>query len=209
MNYLGLKWEIALLTLFNAWEQRKLSAIADQTFGGGTPRTSVAEFWNGDIPWIQSSDLTDGKVFGVYPNRMISSLGLKNSATKLVSENSIAIITRVGVGKLAFIPFPFTTSQDFLSLSGLNVNPWFGVYSCYKKMQSELHAVQGTSIKGITKNELLEKEIFVPCLDEQERIGRLFKNLDTLITLHQRAYFHQINLDNDLITKSVSWFSNS
>jgi type I restriction enzyme S subunit len=169
-----------------AWEQRKLGEIADQTYGGGTPRTSVDEFWNGNIPWIQSSDLTDGKLFGVIPNKMISASGLKNSATKLVPENSIAIITRVGVGKLAFMPFAYATSQDYLSLSKLNIDPWFGVYSCYKKLQSELHAVQGTSIKGITKDELLEKEISVPCIDEQQQIGSLFRNLDKLITLHQR-----------------------
>jgi type I restriction enzyme S subunit len=170
------------------WEQRKLGDIADQTYGGGTPRTSIDEFWNGDIPWIQSSDLTDGKVFGVIPNKWISVSGLKNSATKLVPENSIAIITRVGVGKLAIMPFAFATSQDFLSLCKLNIDPWFGVYSCYKKLQSELHAVQGTSIKGITKDELLEKEIFVPSIIEQEQIGQYFKNLDNLITLHQRKY---------------------
>ena len=170
----------------DAWEQRKLSEVADQTYGGGTPRTFVDEFWNGDIPWIQSSDLTDGKVFGVIPNKMISVSGLKKSATKLVPENSIAIITRVGVGKLAFMPFSYATSQDFLSLSKLNIDPWFGVYSCYKKLQSELYAVQGTSIKGITKDELLEKDISVPNINEQLQIGQFFKNIDNLITLHQR-----------------------
>ena len=193
--------EIRFAGFTDAWEQRKLGEIAEQTYGGGTPRTSVDEFWNGDIPWIQSSDLTDGKVFGVIPNKMISLSGLKNSATKLVPENSIAIITRVGVGKLAFMPFSYTTSQDFLSLSKLNIDPWFGVYSCYKKLQSELHAVQGTSIKGITKDELLGKEILVPCVNEQEQIGRLFRQLDNLIALHQRKYEKLQNLKKACLEK--------
>ena len=163
-----------------------MGEIASNTHGGGTPATSNEVFWNGNIPWIQSSDLTENEVFGVSPRRYISEEGLKNSATKLVPENSIAIITRVGVGKLALIPFSYTTSQDFLSLSGLNIDPWFGVYVCYKKIQNELHKVQGTSIKGITKDELLEKNILVPEYGEQKKVGKFFKDLDNLITLHQR-----------------------
>ncbi|MGG3735867.1 restriction endonuclease subunit S [Heyndrickxia coagulans] len=168
------------------WEQRKLGEIAGQTYGGGTPRTSVKEYWDGSIPWIQSSDLTEGKVSGVIPNKSITEEGLKNSATKLVPRNSIAIITRVGVGKLAFMPFQYTTSQDFLSLSNLKTNPWFTAYASYKKLQSVLNSVQGTSIKGITKEELLSKSIFIPCNKEQAKIGEFFKQLDNLITLHQR-----------------------
>ncbi|HZK18117.1 MAG TPA: restriction endonuclease subunit S [Clostridia bacterium] len=168
-----------------SWEKRKLGSIAGKIYGGGTPRTTIDKFWNGDIPWIQSSDLTDGKVFDITPNKMITMPGLNNSATKLVPGNSIAVITRVGVGKLALMPFPYTTSQDFVSLSRLNINPWFGVYSCYKKLQGESYAVQGTSIKGITKDELLEKSISIPSINEQEQLGNFFKQLDNLITLHQ------------------------
>ena len=78
------------------------------------------------------------------------------------------------------------TSQDFLSLSVLKTEPQFTVYALYKKLQSELNAVQGTSIKGVTKNELLAKEIMIPCYEEQEKIGSYLHSLDHLITLHQR-----------------------
>lgn len=171
----------------SAWEQRKVSDFAEETYGGGTPKTSVDEYWGGNLSWIQSSDLNEHQVSGISAKKKITETGLKNSAAKLVPANSIAVVTRVGVGKLAFMPFEYTTSQDFLSLSKLKVDKWFGVYSLYKKLQSELHAVQGTSIKGITKEELLSKKIMVPVdIDEQFKIGSFFKNLDTLITLHQR-----------------------
>ena len=168
------------------WEQRKLSDLAEKTYGGGTPTTSNEAYWNGDIPWIQSSDVVDGKLLGVEPRKWITQGGLNNSAAQLIPENSIAIITRVGVGKLAFMPYSYATSQDFLSLSKLNVEPFFAVYACYKKLQSELNEVQGTSIKGITKDELLAKSIMVPRYAEQQQIGAFFKQLDKLITLHQR-----------------------
>ena len=163
-----------------------MSDLAEKTYGGGTPTTSNEAYWNGDIPWIQSSDVMDGKLLGVEPRKWITQAGLNNSAAQLIPENSIAIITRVGVGKLAFMPYSYATSQDFLSLSKLNAEPFFTVYACYKELQTGLNAVQGTSIKGITKDELLAKNIMVPRYAEQRRIGAYFKQLDNLITLHQR-----------------------
>jgi len=169
------------------WEQRKVSTIASDTRGGGTPATSNETYWSGNIPWIQSSDLSEGKLFGVEPRKYISRDGLNNSATQLVPENSIAVVTSVGVGKLAFMPFSYTTSQDFLSLCKLQTEPHFTVYALYQMLQGELQAVQGTSIKGMTKDDLLSKSIFAPKDEvEQQQLGSYFRNLDTLITLHQR-----------------------
>lgn len=172
----------------NDWEQRKLSELSEKNFGGGTPKTSNESFWKGNIPWIQSSDLIEGSLFDVVPRKYISQEAVDKSATKLVPENSMAIVTRVGVGKLAFMPFPYATSQDFLSLSELKTEPQFTAYVLYKKLQSELNAVQGTSIKGVTKDELLTKKIMTPCYEEQEKIGSYLYSLDHLITLHHRKY---------------------
>lgn len=174
------------------WEKHKVSDFSADTFGGGTPKTTNGEFWGGTIPWIQSSDLQDHIVSNVATKKGITEIALKKSATKLVPENSIAIVTRVGVGKLALMSFKYTTSQDFLSLSNLKVNEWFGVYSLYNKLQKELYAVQGTSIKGITKADLLEKNIKVPLnLGEQQKIGTFFKQLDDTIALQQQLVGQQ------------------
>lgn len=168
------------------WEQRKLFEIALQTYGGGTPKTANEEFWTGNIPWIQSSDLIEERLFNVKPRKYISQEAISKSSTKLVPQNSIAIVTRVGVGKLAFMPFSYATSQDFLSLSELKIEPKFAVYALYKMMRLVSNEVQGTSIKGITKDELLAKKILIPDCEEQKKIGAYLHNLDNLITLHQR-----------------------
>ncbi|NCU29851.1 restriction endonuclease subunit S [Candidatus Saccharibacteria bacterium] len=167
------------------WQEQKLGDLAAQTYGGGTPATANEKYWGGDIPWIQSSDLTENKLSGVVPRKYVTNAGLRASATRLVPKNSIAIITRVGVGKLAIMPFAYTTSQDFLSLSNLKANAQFSAYVIYNRLQSELHAVQGTSIKGITKEELLAKELLLPDEKEQIKIGIYFKQLDTRISLQQ------------------------
>lgn len=168
------------------WKSYKVSEVAEKTFGGGTPKTSNETFWEGDIPWIQSSDLVDGNLFDINPKKYISQEAINKSAAKLIPENSIAVVTRVGVGKLAFIPFSYATSQDFLSLSELKTEPQFTSYSLYKRLQQDLCKVQGTSIKGITKDELLIKEIMVPSYEEQKKIGSYFSNLDNLIAFQQK-----------------------
>ncbi|CAK19897.1 restriction endonuclease subunit S [Listeria welshimeri] len=170
-----------------AWEQRKVLDYAIHTYGGGTPKTNVPEYWSGEIPWIQSSDLSISNLFNIIPKKHITELAIKSSATKFIPANSIAIVSRVGVGKLVFMPFEYTTSQDFLSLSNLQVDSNFGVYSIYMMLQRELNNIQGTSIKGITKSDLLEKKINKPSSrEEQQKIGSFFKQLDNTIALHQR-----------------------
>lgn len=169
-----------------SWEQRKLGELAGKTYGGGTPKTSEVTFWDGEIPWFQSSDLIEDDVLFAVPKKRITADGLKKSAAQLIPSDSIAIVTRVGVGKLAFMPFSYTTSQDFLSLSELTVDGKFGCYAIYKILQKDKNLTQGTSIKGMTKNELLNKKIWVPCRNEQVKIGKYLSDIDNLITLHQR-----------------------
>jgi len=116
-------------------------------------------------------------------------MGVRNSSAKLIPANSIAIVTRVGVGKLSVISHNFSTSQDFLSLSDLNIDIWFGAYALYTKLQKELHTVQGTSIKGITKDELLSKALKIPeSKEEQTAIGNFFRTLDSCIEINQRKH---------------------
>ena len=172
--------------MVNVWEQRKLGEIARNVVGGGTPKTNFGEYWDGSIPWIQSSNVQEDEMFDFNIPKRITELGLNKSAAKLVPPNSIAVVTHVGVGKLVFVPFAYTTSQDFTSLADLETDPIFTCYSLYKRLQDDLHIVQGSAIKGITKDDLLTKEIMVPKQDEQCKIGEYFRSLDNLITLHQR-----------------------
>jgi type I restriction enzyme S subunit len=110
---------------------------------------------------------------------------LRKSPTKFVPGNSIAIVTRVGVGKLALIEFSYTASQDFLSLSKLKIDLSFAVIALSILLKSKLHETQGTSIKGITKEELLAYSFNIPqTIAEQQKIGSYFRTLDELIAQH-------------------------
>ena len=169
-----------------SWEQRKLGDCVGSTYGGGTPSTSHDEYWGGDIPWIQSSNVLENELFRIDIPKAITQDGLSKSAALQVPGDSIAVVTHVGVGKLVYLPFPYATSQDFVSLSGLKGDANFLCYAIHRKLQSELHMVQGSAIKGITKEELLGKAISLPAAEEQKLIGNQMRAIDNLITLHQR-----------------------
>ena len=173
------------------WEQRKLGELADGVFGGGTPKTSIDTYWNGSIPWIQSSNLMDDKIENFINDKSITNLAIKESATKLIPANSIAIVTRVGVGKVALIREKFATSQDFLSFHCRHEhNPLFMSYQISRLMKVKSRLLQGTSIKGITKSEVLESEVLIPKgIEEENKIADFLSSCDNLITLHQEESF--------------------
>ena len=182
--------EIRFEGFTDPWEQRKLGDCVGSTYGGGTPSTSHDEYWGGNIPWIQSSNVLENELFRIDIPKAITQDGLSKSAALQVPGNSIAVVTHVGVGKLVYLPFPYATSQDFVSLSELKGDANFLCYAIHRKLQSELHMVQGSAIKGITKEELLGKAIFLPAAEEQKLVGNQMRAIDNLITLHQREPPH-------------------
>ena len=184
------------------WNQCKVSEFGNQISSGGTPKTNYENYWNGNIPWIQSSDLTEDIVAIKESRKKITEEAVNNSATKIIPKNSIAVVTRVGVGKLALIPFEYATSQDFLSISNLNLDKWFATYALYNVLQKEKKSVQGTSIKGMTKDDLLTKEIMIPAShEEQQQIGAYLLKLDNLIALHQNKLNKLQNLKKAYLTE--------
>ncbi|WHS14640.1 restriction endonuclease subunit S [Ligilactobacillus salivarius] len=171
----------------NDWERKKLGDVANSYINGGTPDTQNKNYWIGDIPWIQSSDLKNDDIWNVNINKYITNKAVNDSAAKLIPANSIAIVTRVGVGKLAYMSQEYSTSQDFLSLVDIKEDLIFIMYMLYFKISKLSSSLQGTSIKGITKKELLNLSIsIVNNTAEQNRIGRVFKILDNSINLHER-----------------------
>ena len=183
------------------WLFVKISDLASQFKTGGTPSTKEPTFWGGSIPWIQSSDIQKDILFGVIPQKFISEEGLQNSSAKLIPKNSIAIVTRVGVGKLAIIDQDYATSQDFLSLSDFDGDILFIVYSIYRMLQKESTQLQGTSIKGITKEDLLSKKICLPEIDEQSAIGSLFRTLDDLLASYKDNLANYQSLKATMLSK--------
>ena len=183
------------------WEQHTVEKLTGTTYGGGTPEIDNENFWNGDIPWIQSSNTMENQLFSVNIKRYISKDGLSHSAAQLVPKNSIAVVTHVGVGKMTFMPYSYATSQDFISLSELKCNPQFLCHVLYKKLQEDLYLVQGSAIKGITKDDLMHKQVYIPESNEQNNIAAMMKDWEGIIAVYQRKLTKLQLLKKSMLTK--------
>ena len=161
----------------SCWERKCLREIA-LFCGGGTPSKDVSSYWNGDIGWISSSDLQEEWIDTVSITRRISKEAIANSATKICQKGSIAIVSRVGVGKVAIMPEELCTSQDFTNITNIIGNPQFMAYQIAYKMKIEASKTQGTSIKGITADTIKSMEIDIPSIEEQVYIARMLSEFD-------------------------------
>lgn len=93
------------------WEIKKLGEVCE-ILNGGTPKTNIAEYWDGDIHWITPADLGKLKKPTVDDTpRKITRLGLEKSSAKLFPKNSIILSTRAPIGHLAINEVPMSTNQ--------------------------------------------------------------------------------------------------
>lgn len=163
------------------WEEKTLGELGTFT-GGGTPSKNNNDFWQGNIPWISSSDIIDDSIVQIKINRFITKEALQESATKLVPANSILIVSRVGVGKLAISKQPICTSQDFTNFTPVDDDIVFLAYYLKSKSETLLSFSQGMAIKGFTKEDITNLNLTLPLIKEQQKIADCLSSLDELIT---------------------------
>lgn len=167
------------------WIDTPLSSLCEFA-GGGTPDTANEQYWNGTIPWISSADLKENNIYSIEITRHISEEAVRCSAAKICPQNSILIVSRVGVGKIAIAPVDLCTSQDFTNLVNVKGNLYFIALQLQQAIQRILAMSQGTSIKGIASKEIKAIEISLPSRDEQDAIARVLKCSDREISLYEQ-----------------------
>src|SRR6266508_3319511 len=78
-----------------------------EIIGGGKPKTSVAEYWDGDIPWFSVADApTVSDVWVVDTEKKITRAGVENSSTRILPVGTTIVSARGTVGKIALVGVP-------------------------------------------------------------------------------------------------------
>src|SRR5690554_6773197 len=94
------------------WEVKAFLDLFD-LLSGGTPKTKVEEYWNGSIPWVSAKDIgSSNNVFINETEKLVTELGVKKSATKLLPEDTIILVARGSVGKFGMITREMTMNQS-------------------------------------------------------------------------------------------------
>ena len=163
-----------------SWGKAALNDIASFC-GGGTPSKDVSSYWDGEIGWISSSDIQGDWIDDISVTRRITKAAIENSATKLCPAGTIAIVSRVGVGKVAIMPESLCTSQDFINITSITENTHYMAYQIAFRMKLEAIKTQGTSIKGVTADTIKSMVLDIPPLEEQKKIADMLTAFDSYI----------------------------
>ena len=165
----------------------KLSEIMD-LIGGGTPKTSNPDYWNGDIPWLSVKDFGNDNRYVYETEKHITKLGLMNSSTKLLDKGDIIISARGTVGEIATIPYPMAFNQSCYGLRANKeiVDEDFLYYLIKYNIRFLKKNTHGSVFDTITRSTFDEIEVDVPDLDVQKKIGYLLSELDKKIELNNK-----------------------
>ena len=167
------------------WEQRKLGEIAT-IVGGGTPSTKNSEYWDGDINWYSPAEIGN-QIYTVKSERQITELGLKKSSAKLLPVGTVLFTSRAGIGKTAILNKEACTNQGFQSIIPrpqiLNSYFLFSRTNSLKQYGETMGS--GSTFVEVSGKQMSKMPLFIPDINEQTRIAKLFQSLDKTITLHE------------------------
>jgi len=143
------------------WEVMKIDE-AIETLGGGTPKTSVKEYWeNGEIIWYSPTDLTKtNSLFSLRSEKKITNLGLQKSSAKLFPPYSLLMTSRATIGAITINRYEACTNQGFITLVP---NKQFTVYQLFGWLHQNMDTINnlanGSTFREISKGVFREFKI--------------------------------------------------
>jgi restriction endonuclease S subunit len=137
------------------WEVLKLKYIVEKFVGGGTPSTSIENYWDGDIPFVAISDITNSSLISVT-EKTITTFGMESKQLSLLNKGTILYSIYASVGKVAQLLVPATTNQAVIGL----VNSEVTVLNQYLKFALEsFEPFIGFLFSSNTQNNINEEKV--------------------------------------------------
>lgn len=183
----------------------KLSEVMD-LIGGGTPKTTKPEYWDGEIPWLSVKDFNNDFRFVYETEKHITELGLNNSSTKLLKAGDVIISARGTVGEIATIPFPMAFNQSCYGLRAKKeiVTADFLYYLIKHNIHILKKNTHGSVFDTITRDTFAGIEVDIPDIDAQSKIAGILSNIDEKIEVNVRI---NENLEQQVQTLFADWLS--
>ena len=173
---------------------------------GGTPSRGTPAYFNGNVPWITTVALNGDVIDGNQAIEWITDEAIAKSAAKIVPPHSVMVGTRVGIGKVAINSVPMSTSQDIISLIGIDENKWDKKFICHLITANKEHLTsqaRGATIKGIKIEAIADLVLPEISLKEQARISEVIGKVDALMHMHQQM---AMNLEQLIKSRFIELF---
>ncbi|MDD2816139.1 MAG: restriction endonuclease subunit S [Thiotrichaceae bacterium] len=164
---------------FPEWDEKVLGDIAEIR-GGGTPDTTITEYWNGAIQWFTPTELKTKYVSKSV--RTITEMGLKNSSAKMLPVGTVLFSSRATVGDASIALNECATNQGFQSfiVHKEHVNQ-FLYYWILNNKQAFIEKASGSTFLEISKKQIEKLKIYVASFPEQTKIANFLTAIDDKI----------------------------
>ena len=167
------------------WEQRKVSEIGN-IVTGSTPKTSISDNYGGEFLFVSPADIQENR----YVDETITTLTKKgfDQGRKIREKASLFVSIGSTIGKVAQTSQESTTNQQINAVEPYDNFDDDFIFTSLENISGSIKAIASNqAVPIVNKTTFGETEIKVPSeLAEQQKIGAYFRNLDHLITLHQR-----------------------
>lgn len=172
-----------------SWAEHRLGDVV-KFRSGGTPSKSEQRYWDGDIPWLSSKDLTELRIYDAPLH--VTEVGVENG-TRLMPENTVMFVVR-GMSlatefRVSITRRPCTFNQDLKAVEcGEEILPDFLFYSLFAQ-RDRIKGMAGEASHGTKKLESHTIEnirVALPDLDTQRRVIELASAYDDLIENNRR-----------------------
>lgn len=156
-----------------------------ELIGGGTPKTTTPQYWNGDIPWLSVKDFNNDNRYVYSTEKTITEAGLLHSSTKLLKKDDIIISARGTVGEIAMIPFPMAFNQSCYGIRGKeNINQAFLYYLIKDHIKGLKKLTHGSVFDTITRDTFDKIQVIIPEREIQDKIADVLTKIDDKIELN-------------------------
>ena len=163
------------------WLQLQLGDVAEMS-QGGTPRKSRPEYWDGDIPFVTGADLTELCIGSSNARSFLTAEGLYSGDTAVCEPGALLLATRTAVGLVGMATEIMGASQDITRLVANGRVESDYLCRVLLRLGPSLQRMQrGTTIQGVTREDVTSLSILLPPLPEQRAIVAVLDSIDGAI----------------------------
>lgn len=154
---------------------------------GSTPKTSIDEYWDGDVKWITPAELNDDSYIISDSARKITELAVKKTGLTSFPEGTVILSSRAPIGKVAIAGCEMYCNQGFKNLicSDKIINKY--LYWFLKRNIHFLNSLgRGATFKEISKAIVSEIEINVPEIEQQKKVVEILEKVSGIIARRKK-----------------------